>query len=64
MQDLHNNTTFQFDGITDETFRFVEQFHLTDATCWKRFVEQYREKADGKDRGWKGEFWEIGRAHV
>lgn len=57
MQDLHKNTTFRFLGITDETFHFMEDFDLKDATCWARFVEQYRVKADQKDRGWKGEFW-------
>lgn len=46
-----------FTGITDETFQFVEGFHLTDVTIWKRFVEQYRVHSDSKDKGWKGEFW-------
>lgn len=44
-------------GITEEAFRFVEGFHLTDATQWRRFVEQFRVHSDSTDKGWKGEFW-------
>lgn len=44
-------------GVTDEVFRFVEGFHLTDAVQWRRFVEQFRVHSDSKDKGWKGEFW-------
>lgn len=44
-------------GITEEAFRFVEGFHLTDATQWRRFVEQFRVHSDSADKGWKGEFW-------
>lgn len=56
MKDLQN-ITWKFQGITDETFRYVENFHLTDATYWRRFVEQFRIYSDSKDKGWKGEFW-------
>lgn len=44
-------------GVTEEAFRFVEGFHLTDATHWRRFVEQFRVHSDSEDKGWKGEFW-------
>ncbi len=56
MKDI-KNITWRFRGITDETFRYIENFHLTDATYWRRFVEQFRVFSDSKDKGWKGEFW-------
>ena len=43
--------------ITDEMFRFIEGFHLTDETHWKRFAEQFRIQSDSEDKGWKGEYW-------
>lgn len=51
------NLTWKITGITDETFRFVEGFHLTDDINWGRFVEQFRVHSDSRDKGWKGEFW-------
>lgn len=56
MQNI-DNITWKITGITDETFRFVEGFHLTDDIQWRRFVEQFRVHSDSKDKGWKGEFW-------
>lgn len=46
-----------FRGLTDWTIRFIEEFQLTDAALWRRFVEQFRTEADTKDRGWRGEYW-------
>lgn len=46
-----------FRGITDQTARFVEDFQLTDAALWRRFVEQFRTDADVHDAGWRGEYW-------
>lgn len=46
-----------FQGITDRTARFIENFQLTDGALWRRFVEQFRTDADGFDAGWRGEYW-------
>ena len=46
-----------FEGVADETIKFIEEFQLTDAKQWERFVEQYHILADGDDRGWRGEYW-------
>lgn len=46
-----------FQGITDRTARFIEDFQLTDAALWWRFVEQFRTDADVHDAGWRGEYW-------
>lgn len=51
------NINWKFTGTTDEAFRFVEGFHLTDDIQWRRFVEQFRIHSDIEDNGWKGEFW-------
>lgn len=52
-----NDISWKFKGITDDTFRFIENFHLNDEVYWRRFVEQFRIYSDSKDKGWKGEFW-------
>lgn len=46
-----------FQGITDRTARFIEDFQLIDGALWRRFVEQFRTDADGFDAGWRGEYW-------
>jgi len=30
---------------------------LKNADLWAKFVDQYRQRIDGNDAGWKGEFW-------
>lgn len=47
---------FKFNGILDETFKYIEDFQLLDEKIWKRFVNQFREDADF-DGGWRGEYW-------
>lgn len=47
----------QFEGLADNTIKFIEEVQLTDVSLWKRFVEQYRIKPDGNDKGWRGEYW-------
>ena len=54
---LPGNGWCAFRGITDDTARFVEDFQLTDAALWRRFVEQFRTDADVHDAGWRGEYW-------
>lgn len=47
----------QFEGLADNIIKFIEEVQLTDVSLWKRFVEQYRIKPDGNDKGWRGEYW-------
>ena len=51
------NNEYRYTGILDETFQFVEREQLLRAELWARFVLQFREHADSKDAGWRGEFW-------
>ncbi len=46
----------KYNGTPDEAAKFIESFGLTDATLWRRFVQQFREGADN-DGGWRGEYW-------
>lgn len=48
--------TWHYTGVIHETFRFVEDFQLTDGMLWKRFVEQFRIHTDNES-GWRGEYW-------
>ncbi len=52
--DYKNNYTYN--DLFDNTFRFIENFQLTDRDLWARFVEQFRAHTD-TDAGWRGEFW-------
>ncbi len=46
----------KYNGIVEDTFRFVEKTQLMRPELWKRFVQQFREDADF-DAGWRGEYW-------
>ena len=50
------NNVYSYSGFIDKAFRFIEDFQLTDAVLWRRFVQQFREDAD-YDSGWRGEYW-------
>ena len=45
-----------FAGDVKDMLDFVTADQLTDKTLWRRFVEQYRIKADAKG-GWRCEYW-------
>ena len=47
----------QYTGCADEASRFLEREQLCDASLWTRFVNQYRDRIDGENRGWRGEYW-------
>lgn len=49
--------TYRYRGFMDETFRYIEEFQLLKPKLWRRFVQQFREDADGADAGWRGEYW-------
>lgn len=48
---------YQYSGFMDKTFRYIEDFQLLKPELWRRFVQQFREDADGADAGWRGEYW-------
>ena len=45
-----------YSGAVQDAFAFAERAQLLDAKLWKRFVRQFKEKADD-DGGWRGEYW-------
>lgn len=53
---VNADNRYSYSGIIDKTYKFIEDFQLSDTELWKRFVEQYRENADN-DGGWRGEYW-------
>lgn len=44
-------------GKEAETVDFLTREQYLNADLWKKFVNQYRIRPDGKDVGWRGEFW-------
>lgn len=49
--------TYDYKGVINKTMHFAEDFQLLDTVLWRRFVSQFKENADGKDLGWRGEYW-------
>lgn len=48
---------YQYNGFMDKAVRYIEEFQLLKPELWRRFVQQFREDADGADAGWRGEYW-------
>ena len=47
-----------YTNYIDRAIKFIEDFQLVDTQLWARFVEQFRMfNADGKEGGWRGEYW-------
>ncbi len=46
----------KYNGILEDTFRYIEDFQLKDRKLWKRFVDQFRLHTD-TEFGWRGEYW-------
>ena len=51
-----SKNTYRYFGTIENAMRFAEDEQLLRADLWKRFVDQYREKADN-DGGWRCEYW-------
>ena len=47
----------KFQGLADQTARFLQKEQLCDANLWARFVDIFRMQPDGTNQGWRGEFW-------
>ena len=48
---------YEFNGIIHKSVHFIEEFQLLRVDLWKRFVQQFREDADIREGGWRGEYW-------
>ncbi len=46
-----------FSGQIHAAAQFMSERQLKDRALWKKFVEIYREKKDGQNNGWRGEYW-------
>jgi len=46
-----------YSGHIHHCMKYIEDFGLSDATLWKRFVQQFVVRTDTEDDGWRGEFW-------
>ena len=44
-------------GLVHKSAEFLEKYQLTDRGLWKRFANQFRDRIDGDNRGWRGEYW-------
>lgn len=47
----------KFSDITNETMQLLTDLLLKDAKLWKLFVQQFSQKWDNQDNGWRGEYW-------
>ena len=45
------------EGLADDAVRFLIEKHYSDPKIWSRFVEQFRNRDDAKNAGWRGEYW-------
>lgn len=43
--------------IAINTAEFLTREHLCNKEMWKKFVDIYREKPDGENLGWRGEYF-------
>ena len=46
-----------YTGYANDTVQFFEREQLLDVSSWKIFVQQFRDQLDGKNQGWRGEYW-------
>ena len=48
---------FAVTGREKEALDFITETQLLDTSLWQHFVRVFETKADGADRGWRGEYW-------
>ena len=46
-----------FHGTADSAVQFLLREQINHPELWAKFVQQFRDKIDGTDRGWRGEYW-------
>ena len=49
--------SFAYTGEYDRAAKFVESHQSKNKALWKLFVEQFKERVDPQNGGWRGEFW-------
>lgn len=49
--------TQKYDGAANDAVSFLINESLSDSALWKKFAMQFKEQLDGKNNGWRGEFW-------
>lgn len=47
----------KFTNFVHTYIQFVEDNQLLDIELWRRFVNQFKDKSDSFDLGWRGEYW-------
>lgn len=64
MSDLYNREILRFADkhslfgpITDKTVDFLIEKHFCDRALWKKFVNEFRLRRDGRTAAWRGEYW-------
>ena len=56
-QFLNVGGRFSFEEPVARVYNFVQQAQLLRPELWARFVEQFAERSDSVDGGWRGEYW-------
>ncbi len=51
------NAQLRYTGRLNEQALFIQEWQLKDSALWKKFVNQFRTRPDGADKGWRGEYW-------
>ncbi|MBE6739464.1 MAG: hypothetical protein E7565_03995 [Ruminococcaceae bacterium] len=54
---INFNNEYKFDEITDKTMKFTEEKQSLREDLWIDFVNQFTDRIDGPDAGWRGEYW-------
>ena len=49
--------SYKFNGIIDQSVKFVEENQILREELWRRFVTQFKEDDADAEGGWRGEYW-------
>ena len=49
--------SYKFNGILDQSVKFIEEVQLLREDLWRRFVNQFKEEDADFEGGWRGEYW-------
>ena len=49
--------SYKFNGILDQSVKFIEEVQLLREDLWRRFVNQFKEEDADYEGGWRGEYW-------
>ena len=50
-------TEVEFEGLFDEVAEFIQRNQVCEVDLWNKFVKQFKQFEDSKDRRWRGEYW-------